>query len=649
VGQTIVGVCGYVPSVSATKNDDLAPERWAVALREMENAGVFREESNDDEVRLPSLWSRLNGLASSASSPDVVELATVLGQVASFMPRPDDWVRPYEPMWMSHEGRSALPGDLLQEHVDILSAVAPRLPDAFLQARVCDVLALRSTGKDRIRWFTGVLDALREAPVGGSSWPRDDDAWDRALLIARRLGSALQVHVEELTRSLTQHVLLADRTQRPGMVADLLLKHNLARPEAAQIANRMRELADGYGSGEFDATRGYLRRAVEWLQVAGQADAANSVRLALVTNFIEEADVLDSAAGSDSHARSGHLHEQALKTLRTIPRRYRERMGVGDLTAELANRIRAAGAATIGQMGVFESEAVDLSDLRKESMAKMRGKEPLEAVRSFIRLSSFAHYESDRQNAEALLQENPLQGLFSNTHYSHDGRVIHRSSGRDGAPIYGEDPAVWRQMIQAYEFRIALTVQGALAPAWVSLSNEHHLALADFLQITRGSSIVPADRERLIAQAFYYGYGGDFLTAAQLLAPQLEHIVRLHVRNAGLSTTTMDENGIENEIGLSSLMSRDAVVEIFGPDIAFEIRALFCGPIGPNLRNQFAHGLTGDASVGSAEAVYCWWFMLRLVFVPFYNRLHDARTADSQEPAQRPSPRDADDAGEDEE
>lgn len=614
-----------------------------VALHEMENARVFREEPDDDEMRLPSLWTRLNGLAGSTSSPDVVELAMLLGQVASFMPRPDDWARPYEPMWMMHEGRSALPSDLTQEQVDMLIAVCQVLPDPLLKARVCDVLALRSTGKDRVRWFMGVIDALREAPVGGPSWLRDDDMWDRALLIARRLGSALQGHLEDLTRSMTQHVLLADGTQRPGMVADLLLKHNLSRSEAAQIANRMRELAIGHSNGDFDATRGDLRRAVEWFQFAGQADEANNARLALVNNFIAEAELLDAAPGSDSSARSGHLCEQALKTLRTIPRRHREALGVADLTAELATRIRAAGAATIGNMNVFESEAIDLSDFRKESMAKMRGKEPLEAIRSFIGLSSFAHYESDRENAEALLQEHPLQSLFSNTHYSHDGRIIHRSSGGDGAPIYGEDPAVWRQMIQAYEFRIALTVQGALAPAWVALSNEHHFTLADFVRITRGSSIVPADRERLVAQALYYGYGGDFLTAAQLLASQLEHIVRLSVRNAGLPTTVMDENGIENEIGLSSLMSRDAVVEIFGSDIAFEIRALFCGPIGPNLRNQFAHGLTGDASVGSADAVYCWWFMLRLVFVPFYNRLHDARAADRQEPAQRPTPRDTGD------
>jgi len=189
-------------------------------------------------------------------------------------------------------------------------------------------------------------------------------------------------------------------------------------------------------------------------------------------------------------------------------------------------------------------------------------------------------------------------------------------------------------MIQAYEIKVSLTVQGMLAPAWMALSNEHRLMLGDFIAIMRGSSIVPSDRERLIAQALYYGYDGDFLTAAQLLAPQVENIVRLHLRNAGQQTSTMDR-GVEHEIGLSALMGREAVAEIFGEDIAFEIRALFCGPIGPNLRNDFAHGLVTDAWVGSVHALYCWWFVLRLAFIPFWNRIHDTSTADSHEPAER--------------
>ncbi|PRB04731.1 hypothetical protein CQ047_16225 [Microbacterium sp. MYb72] len=60
------------------------------------------------------------------------------------------------------------------------------------------------------------------------------------------------------------------------------------------------------------------------------------------------------------------------------------------------------------------------------------------------------------------------------------------------------------------------------------------------------------------------------------------------------------------ESALNALMTRESAIEIFGSNLAYEIRALFCGPIGPNLRDQYAHGLNSDAVSVSPETVYCW-------------------------------------------
>lgn len=614
------------------KVDSEFAERWLAALHDLADSNVFRIAPADDEDRLPSLWLRLREARDIGSSSDVVELATLLSQVASFSPRADDWAAPYEPMLNMIEGRTAVPGDLADGQIDVLVAVADVLPDALLRARAYDVLAIRSAaGADRARWYQAEMDAVIEATLGGERWNRDRDMWDRALLVGRRGGKAMAASLEGLSRALTDHALSADISEFPGSVADLLDKHGLARNRADALAKRMRDLAS---SAEPEAARGYRNRAARWHEVAGNSDEVSVDRLAVVTSLIAEAEGLNGGADTDSHPRSAYLYERAMKALRLIPRKRREALGVSELTTELGRRIRAAGAATLGTMGVFESESVDLSEARDHSVKAVSGKEALEALRAFVNLTSFSSLRDERDRAEKLLAEHPLQTLFSNVHVASDGRVVHRSGGQGGEPIYGEDPATWRQMIQAYEIKVSLTVQGMLAPAWMALSNEHRLMLGDFIAIMRGSSIVPSDRERLIAQALYYGYDGDFLTAAQLLAPQVENIVRLHLRNAGQQTSTMDR-GVEHEIGLSALMGREAVAEIFGEDIAFEIRALFCGPIGPNLRNDFAHGLVTDAWVGSVHALYCWWFVLRLAFIPFWNRIHDTSTADSHEPAER--------------
>jgi hypothetical protein len=38
-------------------------------------------------------------------------------------------------------------------------------------------------------------------------------------------------------------------------------------------------------------------------------------------------------------------------------------------------------------------------------------------------------------------------------------------------------------------------------------------------------------------------------------------------------------------------MELPEIETIFGKDLSFEIKALFCDPFGPNLRNELAHGL----------------------------------------------------------
>jgi hypothetical protein len=63
-------------------------------------------------------------------------------------------------------------------------------------------------------------------------------------------------------------------------------------------------------------------------------------------------------------------------------------------------------------------------------------------------------------------------------------------------------------------------------------------------------------------------------------------MIRFHLKQHGAKTTNLDKNGIENEKGLSTLMELPEIETIFRKDLSFEIKALFCDPFGPNLRNE---------------------------------------------------------------
>ncbi len=168
------------------------------------------------------------------------------------------------------------------------------------------------------------------------------------------------------------------------------------------------------------------------------------------------------------------------------------------------------------------------------------------------------------------------------------------------------------QMMALYRTRQALVVSGLILPALDVLTAEHRFVEGDFIQWARVSPAVPPNRERMVGRALYLGYVRDFATAIHLLPPQVEHMVRFRLQSRGVTTTIL-EAGVQSERSLGALMSIPEVTGIFGEDMAFEIRASFCHPLGGNLRNNVGHGLLDDWQFGTAEPIYAWWLALKLV------------------------------------
>ena len=99
----------------------------------------------------------------------------------------------------------------------------------------------------------------------------------------------------------------------------------------------------------------------------------------------------------------------------------------------------------------------------------------------------------------------------------------------------------------------------------------------------------------------------------------MEHLVRVHLKQAGVTTTNIDKDGIQNENGMSTLMEMPETVRVFGKDLAFELNSLFCDAFGPNLRNELAHGLLDEDELNTPFAIYAWWLALRLTFIAWWN------------------------------
>ena len=109
--------------------------------------------------------------------------------------------------------------------------------------------------------------------------------------------------------------------------------------------------------------------------------------------------------------------------------------------------------------------------------------------------------------------------------------------------------------------------------------------------------------------------------------------MRVPLKAAGVSTSHLDQYGIESEKGLSNLMDLPQTKVIFGEDLTYEIKALFCDQMGPNLRNNIAHGLLNDQEANSVDVVYAWWLGLQLVFNTYWNALDRENVEEQQEEA----------------
>jgi hypothetical protein len=179
--------------------------------------------------------------------------------------------------------------------------------------------------------------------------------------------------------------------------------------------------------------------------------------------------------------------------------------------------------------------------------------------------------------------------------------------------------AVWAEMLTHYKIEVQVAVQGVILPGFEVLVLERRMTEDVFVELAYRSPVVPRGRELLFAKGIVSGFERDFATALHLLVPQVENLVRWHLKAAGIRTTTLDAGGIETENGLSSLMDIPETTRVFGEELSFELKAVFCDSLGANLRNELAHGLLDFEDCLSIWSIYAWWLVLRLLLMSFWN------------------------------
>lgn len=590
----------HTPPLNA---NDLAEFRWDA---------IFPDDPQLD------LTKCLEDAANDADRTDRVREAAALRLLAdacSMMLDADNPTQPFRPWWTDPDGRSNKPtlGSFGPCDIALFADIATDIPHPELRARLADIVRFREPRRG-LQFADLAIEAYLFAPLDKQGWNLGGrNAWHRATQLA------LSLQRVELACVIEQRLLDAFwPAELPGgapigAYASLLFERGLARDQHFEIAKRLLEVADELSAhARFREARELLEVAAGWFRRKGTAERYAKVLASIAQAWCDDARKV-LAEPSSSAIAAGAFLENAIQVYRQIGRKYRPVLGIDDRLVVLERERLELGERSLTELRMVSASPTNISELARDSVSRVTGKEEIMALHGLATLWQGPCAEMEEQEAREAMRRSPYaQLLHRGTTMAADGRVISKVGGRSREE--DEARALQVQMLQQFRIAVGLVAQGAIVPALAHIAVEHPLNLDTFLTLTRNSCLVPPAHARRVGRALHFGYMRDFETAMQYLAPEMENIVRYHLKLSGTVTINTAKDGVQTELGLSNLVRMPQMETVFGKDLCFEINALFCDQDGYNLRNDVAHGLISDDIGCTAESVYAWWLVFRLVF-----------------------------------
>ncbi|WP_137844663.1 DUF4209 domain-containing protein [Microbacterium sp. 2FI] len=568
-----------------------------------------------DVIDYDDLFSKFR----SAAGVDDRELALLAGLSSMMLVRDGGDGARFAPLIEFRDGSTSFTPNLLtDEDVAILRAV--RTSNPALRARVADVLWELVTGRERIEQVHAAIDAYLEI-AARADWYESEELLHRAISLALRFKGSDAGERQTRIHTYIRDAIDADAVD-PGELLSLceLLRTVGAEPDDRDpvVAVLAAARAAAAVAKEYGLERNLIGELLPWTEDEGDRHDLTSQVAQL---WVAEADSRLQGPQASAFVAASFL-ESAIQVLRSIPRKHRDRLDVATRIGQLRTRMRDLNEAAIEEMVAIDSPSFTVQGMSEQARTAVSGHSVLEGLLRFTRLVPWASEPEDRTAAEKIL-EGTITAIIPETSLTGDGRVADKSDA---------DDAVDRQMGHDAQLHRHIVTIGLILPALRALRAEHTLSREMFLQITHASAVVPPGHENLFASGLWAGWNYDFGVSVHVLTPRIEALMRHHLNAAGVPTTHLDGDGTEDEISLPALLDKPEAGDVFGGHILYELQSLYAGRFGSNLRHNIAHGLVDDSIRRSIVAVYAWWSTLRLVMVPFWNRMTSAAQPASDGP-----------------
>ena len=550
------------------------------------------------------------GKAEEIANTKAQEIFTLLGGITSLNFTLDNKETPFTPAVVWKDGsRSFVVDDLTDEHLKVLSEVIPEVSDAEMRARMADVLwvskvrSFRMAGQ-AVDAYLASATALEQA----EQWVSIEQRVERALQLAAALGKNNQYfpktiqYIENFLDKYEGKVPLFFSAE----LMELLLAQKQGEPEKYAIfAQQGAKQAEA--ERNWPIARKYWEIWGRWLALAKDTDRTYASLEAIAETFLKEADAATKAEPPRYMAAAMHV-QSAIETLRKAP-------GMQTRTKELHLLLLNYQKQIEANMGTI-SVPFDVTEFQVKAREQVKGKTLQQSLLALAFIGSFPRVDTLRDLIVASLKQFPFRSLVSVVAVNDSGKTVGQ---RPPLRTSGEEA---EQAVRAEMFRQAILFQqlhvlSCVEPAREQITLEHVVRTRDLLPLVSSNPFVPPGREMIYARGLQAGLAGDPLIAAHLLLPQIENSIRTLLARQGRIVSKLDDNGMQDEFDLNRIFydSWDDLVQMFGENLAFDLRGLLIERFGSNLRNEGAHGLMDYPAFFSPQVSYVWWLTLRLCFM----------------------------------
>ncbi len=526
----------------------------------------------------------------------------------------DDRAEPFGPMWQSPEGRTCTASDFRGEQNAILAEFADEIEHPVLRARLADI----AWYNDRKRGDTGKLAAMAYAETiqrrlagelhrthGDGAHLLDlADLAQRMMHITARVykTSALPEDLVKVLSDLFEACIKARSYVAFIKVAEIGLAYKKFEWENV-LAGAEKIVSSTEGQDYPMAIQGVWELAARGYGIIDDTDNQKRAQLEIVNQDLKMRDQVGQASAE------AHWVRMAIDKLRQFG-------GNKERIAELRKELRDLEDASLDDFGAIPLK-LDVSELATGTIKVFESLTLSDILLRFAFLNSPQSKVELEKFIDESSENSVVSSLFAASYADRDGKVYAHTNAKSDSE---EGKADWykAQSIMPLEIHRRHVVAGLIEPARQTVMTNFPIEQRYFLPIVHNSPFVQNGYHHTFSLGFARLWQGDFVSAANLLIPQLENAIRYVLKNANTDSTKMMSDLTQDDRSLSSLIDhmREDMEKVFGENLVHEIDLLFNYRPGPALRHQAAHGKMTDGQCYSPDVIYACWLIYHITCLP---------------------------------